>query len=111
MVGGVGLDAPPTPVRCQSRGLANEQALLGGRRKEPAAAPFLYQSVVVGLRIEPEHRELEAVLARLFAVTSPAIAAELREERNDVGRKVNGWELGAAAHGYGNGAFNASILN
>ena len=50
-------------MRDLPRSLPEKQALLGGRRKQPAAAGFASQLFVVVPRLEAEEGKLKAVLA------------------------------------------------
>ena len=77
-VGGrVGLHPLAAAVRHGQRGLEQEQAFLGGERRDPPLLGALDDRRVVGLGLEAQQRQLESSLAVLRAVTGPLVAAEL----------------------------------
>ena len=78
------LDANAAAVRHAARRLGEKQARFRGRVHDAPAACFLDESVVVGLRIEAEDGELEAVLPAGVAVTACRVTAIARQERLDV---------------------------
>ena len=96
--GGVDLDPLTAAVRQPGRGLEQQQALLGGRGKEPAAAPFLHEILVVFCRLKAQQRQTKAVLPARLAVAAAAVAAVLGEERRDLIRKIDRQILNEVGH-------------
>src|SRR6185312_17214206 len=72
------------------RGFPKDQAFVGIGGEDPAAAPFLRQRRVIGLRIEGEHRELEPALSFRLAVAAGGVAAVAAQDRQDVVFKMEG---------------------
>ncbi len=65
-------------------GLQQQQAVLGGRGEDAAAAGFAGDGLEVELGVEAEQGELEAVLPALLAVAGAGVAAEAGEQGLDV---------------------------
>src|SRR5207249_3551886 len=63
--------------------------MIGRTGKDAPAARFLGQGFMIPRRVETEHAQLETVLPFRLAVTAPAIAAQLRENRHDLGFKMD----------------------
>lgn len=75
-----------------------QQALGRSRRENAAAAAFLHQEFVILFRDEPQQRQLESVLAAGLAVTAPAVAIQLGENRHDLVGEVHRHVLRDAGH-------------
>ena len=71
-------------MRHGQRGLLEQQAFLGGKRRDPTPLGTLDDGRVVGLGLEPQEREFEPALAVLAAVARPLVAAELGQEGHDL---------------------------
>ena len=75
-------------MRHEARAFLQEQALVGGGERQPPGPRFLDQMLVILRRLEAEQRQPEAVLSVGRAVAAAAVAAILREDRDDAVRKV-----------------------
>ncbi len=81
------------PRAAAVRGCANrlqqQQAPVRRGGKQPSAATFFHQMFEVFSRLEPQQRQLEAVLPAGLAVAAAAVAAQLGEDRHDLVGKVD----------------------
>ena len=64
--------------------LQQQQAFARRGGKEPPASSLFHQEFVIVLRNKAQQRQLEAVLAAGLAVAAAAVAAELREDGDDL---------------------------
>ena len=76
-------------VRRAPLGLSSSRLSPGEEGKQPSATSLLHQEFVIVLGIKSQERQLEAVLAAGLAVAAAAVAAELREDRDDLVLEVD----------------------
>ena len=79
-----------------------QQAGVGRGGKDPPAAPFLDERLVVEGRLEAEQAQPEAVLAARLAVAAAGVAAELGEDRHDLVGEVDRQPRGEVLDGHRN---------
>ena len=80
----VGFKPLPAAMRHGQSGLDQQQALLGGKRRDPPPLGTLDNGRVIRLGLEPQKRELESSLAVLAAVAGSLITAEPGQQRHDL---------------------------
>jgi hypothetical protein len=86
-----------------------QQALLRIGQVEPASLVLVHDHFVVVLRFVPEQRQLKAVLAVQRAVTTAAIAADLRQYRHHIGVEAEGRGPVRPLHQRGGGRLQVTI--
>src|SRR5436189_636 len=76
--------ASPSAVRHLARRFQQHQARIRRRMDDAPATRFLHDRVKVGIRVEAEHRKLEAVLPPGIPVAAGRVAAKAAQKRLDV---------------------------
>ena len=89
VVRAAGVEPLPAAVRHLPRRLEQEQAAVRVRGKDAPAAGLAGDRGVVEVRIKPEQRELEPVLAARLPVAPAGVAPELAQQRLDLGPEVH----------------------
>ncbi len=85
-------------VRIDREPLPQQQAMLRSSERNPPAATFFGNRVVVGLRIEAKHCQFEAILPFGLAVAAARVATGFGENRNDVARERQRRRLSDSLH-------------
>ena len=88
-------------MRHQSGRLLQQQAALRRGGRQPAAAPFFHQMLVIFARLEAQQRQPEAILPAHLAMTAAGIAAELGENRHDLIGEIDRRIIGEMRDGHG----------
>ena len=98
------LDSKAAPVRDARRRLLQHQALFRRRGEDPPPAPLFEQGQPIGVRIEPEDRQLKAVLSLGLAMTAGRIAAKPAQDGENIVLKMERTRRVRAGHSNGNRA-------
>ena len=91
-------DLVAAAVREAARGLADEQAVRRVRREQATASALRHHREVVGLGVEAEHTQLEAVLPLSLAVAAARVAPGFREHGHDLLLERNRGRAGDSPH-------------
>ncbi len=81
---GISVNPKPAAVRDRRRGLEQEQAPVGGSRKQTASPSLDDQIFEIFLGLEAQQRQPEAVLTRGLAVAASAVTPRLGEDGNNL---------------------------